>query len=72
MTPEEDKQFYELIQSPPPRSKIEAAREFGIDLTLKLRNLAADSDGTHWANGSCREICRIICLSTADCSDGKK
>jgi hypothetical protein len=39
MTLEEHKRLYELIQNPPPGSKIEAARDFGIDLTLTLRNL---------------------------------
>jgi hypothetical protein len=39
MTPEEHKRLYELIQNPPPGSKIEAAKKFGIDLTLTLRRL---------------------------------
>jgi hypothetical protein len=39
MTPEEHKRLYELIQNPPRGSKIEAAKIFGIDLTLTLRNL---------------------------------
>jgi hypothetical protein len=39
MTREEHERLYELIQNPPPGSKIEAAKKFGIDLTLTLRNL---------------------------------
>ncbi len=30
----------ELITNPPPGSKIAAAKEFGVDLTLLLENLA--------------------------------
>lgn len=40
MTFEEQKRLYELIQAPPPGSKIEAAKEYGVDLTLNLRSLA--------------------------------
>jgi hypothetical protein len=39
MTSEEQKRLWELIQNPPPGSKIEAAKDFGIDLTLNLRLL---------------------------------
>lgn len=39
MTREEHERLYELINNPPPGSKIAAAREFGIDLTLLLRSL---------------------------------
>lgn len=39
MTSEEHKRLYALIQNPPPGSKMEAAKKFGIDLTLTLRNL---------------------------------
>jgi hypothetical protein len=39
MTREEHERLYELIQNPPPGSKIEAAKKYGIDLTLTLRNL---------------------------------
>lgn len=39
MTKEEQTRLYELVQNPPPGSKIEAARKFGIDLTLNLRLL---------------------------------
>jgi hypothetical protein len=39
MTDEEHKELWELIQNPPPGSKIAAAKEFGIDLTLNLRLL---------------------------------
>lgn len=40
MTREEQQRLYDLVANPPPGSKIEAAREFGIDLTLNLRSLA--------------------------------
>jgi hypothetical protein len=33
--------LYRLINNPPPGSKIAAAKEFGIDLTLNLRSLAS-------------------------------
>jgi hypothetical protein len=39
MNPEEHKRLYRLIQDPPAGSKIEAAKKFGIDLTLTLHNL---------------------------------
>jgi hypothetical protein len=39
MTSEEHKRLYELIQDPPPGSKMEAAKKFGVDLTLNLRRL---------------------------------
>ena len=39
MTREEHEKLWELIQNPPPGSKIEAAKELGIDLTLNLRLL---------------------------------
>jgi hypothetical protein len=39
MTREEHQELWELIQNPPPGSKIEAAKKFGIDLTLNLRLL---------------------------------
>lgn len=39
MTREEHQELWELIQNPPPGSKIAAAKEFGIDLTLNLRLL---------------------------------
>jgi hypothetical protein len=39
MTSEEHKRLYELVQNPPPGSKMEAAKEYGIDLTLNLRSL---------------------------------
>jgi hypothetical protein len=39
MTREEQQRLWELIQNPPPGSKIEAAKAFGIDLTLNLRSL---------------------------------
>ncbi len=40
MTREEHERLFELINNPPPGSKIAAAKEFGIDLTLNLRSLA--------------------------------
>jgi hypothetical protein len=40
MTREEHQRLFELINNPPPGSKIAAAKEFGIDLTLTLRSLA--------------------------------
>ena len=39
MTREEHEKLWELIQNPPPGSTIEAAKEFGIDLTLNLHLL---------------------------------
>jgi len=39
MTREEHEQLFELIKNPPPGSKIAAAKEFGIDLSLTLRSL---------------------------------
>jgi hypothetical protein len=39
MTSEEQQRLWDLIQNPPPGSKIEAARAYGIDLTLNLRSL---------------------------------
>lgn len=39
MTREEKKRLYELVQNPPPGSKIEAAKKDGVDLTLNLRRL---------------------------------
>lgn len=40
MTRELQRRLYELVTNPPPGSKIAAAKEFGIDLTLNLRRLA--------------------------------
>lgn len=40
MTVEEQKRLYALVMNPPPGSKIAAAREYGVDLTLSLRSLA--------------------------------
>jgi len=40
MTLEEQKRLYELVQNPPPGSKIEAAKKYGVDLTLNLRRLS--------------------------------
>ena len=40
MTPKQRKLAYELITNPPPGSAIAAAKEYGIDLTLLVENLA--------------------------------
>jgi hypothetical protein len=39
MTQEEQQRLYELVQNPPPGSTIEAAKAYGVDLTLILRRL---------------------------------
>lgn len=39
MTVEEQQRLWDLVQNPPPGSKIEAAKEYGVDLTLNLRSL---------------------------------
>jgi hypothetical protein len=39
MTPEEYRRLYNLIQDPPPGSKMEAAKKIGVDLKLILYNL---------------------------------
>lgn len=44
MTPELHRRLYDLISNPPSGSKIAAAKEFGIDLTLNLRSLASTPD----------------------------
>lgn len=36
---EEQQRLWDLVQNPPPGSKIEAAKEYGVDLTLNLRSL---------------------------------
>lgn len=40
MTREEHERLFALISNPPPGSRMAAAKEFGIDLTLNLRRLA--------------------------------
>ena len=40
MTREEQEYLYNLVQNPPSGSKIEAAKQYGVDLTLNLRRLA--------------------------------
>ena len=40
MTLELQHRLYELVMNPPVGSKMAAAKEFGIDLTLNLRSLA--------------------------------
>ena len=39
MTREEHEPLFDLVNNPSPGSKIEAAKDFGIDLTLVLRRL---------------------------------
>jgi hypothetical protein len=39
MTREEHERLYALVQNPPPGSKMEAAKVYGVDLTLNLRSL---------------------------------
>ena len=39
MTREEHERLYALVQNPPPGSKMEAAKMFGVDLTLNLQSL---------------------------------
>lgn len=39
LTDEQIEKARQLIMSPPPNSKIAAAKEFGIDMTLLLRRL---------------------------------
>jgi hypothetical protein len=39
MTPEQQKLAWELINNPPPGSKLAQAKEYGIDLTLLVSNL---------------------------------
>jgi hypothetical protein len=39
VTAKEQQRFWELIRNPIPGSKIAAALEFGIDLTLNIENL---------------------------------
>jgi hypothetical protein len=39
MTPEQQKLAWELINNPPPGSKLAEAKEYGIDLTLLVENL---------------------------------
>ena len=39
MTPKQRKLAYELITIPPPGSKLAAAKEWGVDLTLLYANL---------------------------------
>ena len=40
MTEEQAKLAYELITNPPPGSKLAAAKEWGVDLTLLLSTLS--------------------------------
>jgi hypothetical protein len=39
LTPEQLARAEELLRNPPPGSRIEAARDFGIDLTLVMQHL---------------------------------
>lgn len=49
MTAEQRKLAYELITNPPPGSKLAAAKEWGVDLTLLVQNL--DRTPTERARG---------------------
>ena len=40
LTAAEQKRLYELVVNPPLGSKVEAAKDYGVDLTLTLRSLA--------------------------------
>jgi hypothetical protein len=40
MTRREEARLLELVNNPPPGSKIEAAKVYGVDLTLMVRRLA--------------------------------
>lgn len=40
MTIADQRRLYELVMNPPPGSEIEAAKEYGVDLSLNLRSLA--------------------------------
>lgn len=40
MTASEKNRLIELINNPPPGSKLAAAKEYGIDLTLLVENLS--------------------------------
>lgn len=44
MTLEEHERLFALVNNPPPGSKMAAAKEFGIDLTLVLRRLTLTPD----------------------------
>jgi len=39
LTAAEQKRLYELVLNPPLGSKVEAAKNYGVDLTLTLRSL---------------------------------
>jgi hypothetical protein len=41
MTASEKNRLIELINNPPPGSKLAAAKEYGIDLTLLVENLSS-------------------------------
>ena len=45
MTAEEKNRLIELITDPPPGSKLAAAKEYGIDLTLLVENLCMTPTG---------------------------
>jgi hypothetical protein len=47
----EQKLLYELVKNPPKGSKIEAAIEFGVDLTLNLRLLRLSPHRTCTGDG---------------------
>jgi hypothetical protein len=53
MTREKYERLYELVQNPPPGSKMEAAKEYGVDLMLNLRLLLANPNGKSSRDGKC-------------------
>ena len=65
MTMEEQKRLYELVQNPPPRSKIEAAKHYGVDLNLTLRRLAMSPTQRAQAMGSALELAEELQGATA-------
>jgi hypothetical protein len=50
LSPEEFARAAERLRNPPPGSKIEAAKKYGIDLTLLIENLRLPSE-----SGRCRK-----------------
>lgn len=44
MTREEHERLYELVTNPPAGSKMEAAKEYGVDLSLTLHSLTLTPD----------------------------
>ncbi len=56
MTREEHERLYALVQNPPPGSKMEAAKVYGVDLTLNLHSLTRTPGRASPRNGSRIEI----------------